>query len=110
MVYNAYACSYTNVACIIVMHNCNAFAQGDAGLTGRKIIVDTYGGWGAHGGNEKLACLNSIKLSWNGVWPPPLAGHTCIIYSTCNCRRYSKGWNLWSLLVVAKGLHALCTL
>lgn len=31
-----------------------AFIQGgpkaDAGLTGRKIIVDTYGGWGAHGG------------------------------------------------------------
>jgi S-adenosylmethionine synthetase len=24
--------------------------QGDAGLTGRKIIIDTYGGWGAHGG------------------------------------------------------------
>uniref|UniRef100_H2Y520 S-adenosylmethionine synthase n=1 Tax=Ciona savignyi TaxID=51511 RepID=H2Y520_CIOSA len=24
--------------------------DGDAGLTGRKIIVDTYGGWGAHGG------------------------------------------------------------
>merc|ERR1712100_797283 len=24
--------------------------QGDASLTGRKIIVDTYGGWGAHGG------------------------------------------------------------
>jgi S-adenosylmethionine synthetase len=24
--------------------------QGDAGLTGRKIIVDTYGGWGRHGG------------------------------------------------------------
>ena len=23
---------------------------GDAGLTGRKIIVDTYGGWGGHGG------------------------------------------------------------
>jgi len=22
----------------------------DAGLTGRKIIIDTYGGWGAHGG------------------------------------------------------------
>ena len=33
---------------------CGAFniggPQGDAGLTGRKIIVDTYGGWGAHGG------------------------------------------------------------
>jgi len=24
--------------------------NGDAGLTGRKIIVDTYGGWGSHGG------------------------------------------------------------
>jgi S-adenosylmethionine synthetase len=24
--------------------------QGDAGLTGRKIIVDTYGGYGRHGG------------------------------------------------------------
>mmetsp|Transcript_4478 Transcript_4478/g.13586 ORF Transcript_4478/g.13586 Transcript_4478/m.13586 type:complete len:390 (+) Transcript_4478:96-1265(+) len=24
--------------------------DGDAGLTGRKIIIDTYGGWGAHGG------------------------------------------------------------
>merc|ERR1712106_415530 len=24
--------------------------QSDAGLTGRKIIVDTYGGWGAHSG------------------------------------------------------------
>merc|ERR1712228_1071480 len=33
---------------------CGAFIIGgpmaDAGLTGRKIIVDTYGGWGAHGG------------------------------------------------------------
>ena len=24
--------------------------MGDSGLTGRKIIVDTYGGWGRHGG------------------------------------------------------------
>ncbi|RME68277.1 MAG: methionine adenosyltransferase [Verrucomicrobia bacterium] len=24
--------------------------EGDCGLTGRKIIVDTYGGWGRHGG------------------------------------------------------------
>lgn len=24
--------------------------QGDSGLTGRKIIVDTYGGWASHGG------------------------------------------------------------
>merc|ERR1739848_506600 len=25
--------------------------QGDAGLTGRKIFIDSYGGWGAHGGD-----------------------------------------------------------
>merc|ERR1711959_64450 len=24
--------------------------HGDAGLTGRKLIIDTYGGWGTHGG------------------------------------------------------------
>lgn len=39
--------------------------QGDAGVTGRKIIVDTYGGWGAHGGgafsgkDPTKVCLSS---------------------------------------------------
>lgn len=36
--------------------------QGDAGLTGRKIIVDTYGGWGAHGGGGKLKA--SLRYKW----------------------------------------------
>ena len=31
--------------------------HGDTGLTGRKIIVDTYGGRGAHGGGETRVCL-----------------------------------------------------
>lgn len=39
---------------IVHINPCGLFIiggpQGDAGLTGRKIIVDTYGGWGAHGG------------------------------------------------------------
>uniref|UniRef100_A0A671YJ67 S-adenosylmethionine synthase n=1 Tax=Sparus aurata TaxID=8175 RepID=A0A671YJ67_SPAAU len=36
--------------------------QGDAGLTGRKIIVDTYGGWGAHGGLDgPKSILNKYK-------------------------------------------------
>ena len=38
----------------IVINPSGKFDRGgpaaDAGLTGRKIIVDTYGGWGAHGG------------------------------------------------------------
>ena len=29
---------------------CHRSPQGDAGLTGRKIIVDTYGGYAPHGG------------------------------------------------------------
>ena len=43
--------------------------QGDAGLTGRKIIVDTYGGWGAHGGGafsgkdfSKVCSLSHLKF------------------------------------------------
>jgi S-adenosylmethionine synthetase len=39
---------------ILHINPCGSFViggpMGDAGLTGRKIIVDTYGGWGAHGG------------------------------------------------------------
>ncbi len=30
--------------------------KADAGLTGRKIIVDTYGGWGGHGGTSNRCC------------------------------------------------------
>ena len=48
-------CLYMIVVMIAVVVHSLSFAaflvtQGDAGLTGRKIIVDTYGGWGAHGG------------------------------------------------------------
>lgn len=45
---------YLDDKTIVHINPCGAFViggpQGDAGLTGRKIIVDTYGGWGAHGG------------------------------------------------------------
>lgn len=39
---------------VVHINPCGTFIHGgpmgDAGLTGRKVIVDTYGGWGAHGG------------------------------------------------------------
>jgi len=45
---------YLDDDCVIHINPCGDFViggpMGDAGLTGRKIIVDTYGGWGAHGG------------------------------------------------------------
>ncbi len=43
--------------------------QGDCGLTGRKIIVDTYGGWGRHGGGAFSA---RIRRRWT-VRPPTWA-------------------------------------
>ena len=39
--------------------------QGDAGLTGRKIIVDTYGGKGAHGGGAFSGKDPSNFGSWH---------------------------------------------
>ncbi|KAI8424408.1 hypothetical protein MSG28_002920 [Choristoneura fumiferana] len=45
---------YIDEKTVVHINPCGLFIiggpQSDAGLTGRKIIVDTYGGWGAHGG------------------------------------------------------------
>ncbi|GAB0093499.1 S-adenosylmethionine synthase [Sergentomyia squamirostris] len=45
---------YFDANTTVHINSCGVFIiggpMGDAGLTGRKIIVDTYGGWGAHGG------------------------------------------------------------
>ncbi len=51
--------------------------QGDCGLTGRKIIVDTYGGWGRHGGGafsgkdptkvDRSACYAARHIAKNVV-------------------------------------------
>jgi S-adenosylmethionine synthetase len=40
---------------------------GDAGLTGRKIIVDTYGGWGAHGGGA-FSGKDPTKVDRSGAY------------------------------------------
>ncbi|KAL6575806.1 methionine adenosyltransferase sam1 [Orobanche hederae] len=39
----------------------------DAGLTGRKIIVDTYGGWGAHGGGA-FSGKDASKVHRSGAY------------------------------------------
>merc|ERR1712117_637310 len=59
--------------------------QGDAGLTGRKIIIDTYGGWGAHGGG-----------AFSGKDPTKVDRSAAYI-----CRQMSKS-------VVKSGLSARC--
>ncbi len=39
----------------------------DAGLTGRKIIADTYGGWGGHGGGA-FSGKDSSKVDRSGAY------------------------------------------
>ncbi|KAK6937218.1 S-adenosylmethionine synthetase, N-terminal [Dillenia turbinata] len=41
--------------------------HGDAGLTGRKIVVDTYGGWGAHGGGA-FSGKDPTKVDRSGAY------------------------------------------
>ena len=41
--------------------------HGDTGLTGRKIIVDTYGGKGAHGGGA-FSGKRSIKVDRSAAY------------------------------------------
>merc|ERR1712007_422890 len=59
--------------------------QGDAGLTGRKIIIDTYGGWGAHGGGA-FSGKDPTKVDRSGAY---------------QCRQMAKS-------VVASGLCKRC--
>lgn len=59
--------------------------QGDAGLTGRKIIIDTYGGWEAHGGG-----------AFSGKDPTKVDRSAAYI-----CRQMAKS-------VVSSGLAARC--
>ena len=47
--------------------------HGDAGLTGRKIIIDTYGGWGAHGGGA-FSGKDPTKVP-HGWYPDPEEPH-----------------------------------
>ncbi|KAF4529018.1 hypothetical protein B566_EDAN016867 [Ephemera danica] len=54
VVHDIIPAKYLDENTVIHINPCGPFICGgpqcDAGLTGRKIIVDTYGGWGAHGG------------------------------------------------------------
>src|SRR6202035_897167 len=44
--------------------------MGDAGLTGRKIIVDTYGGYSRHGGGA-LSGKDATKVERSGWYMGP---------------------------------------
>ncbi|XP_028399586.1 S-adenosylmethionine synthase-like [Dendronephthya gigantea] len=56
--------------------------QGDAGLTGRKIIVDTYGGWGAHGGGA-FSGKDSSKVDRSGAYAARWAAKSLVAAKLC---------------------------
>ncbi|XP_065928711.1 S-adenosylmethionine synthase-like [Magallana gigas] len=82
--------------------------QGDAGVTGRKIIVDTYGGWGAHGGGafsgkdfSKVDRSAGYAARWvakslvkAGLCKRVLVQGT--EYEESNLRKISMLWTFWS--------------
>jgi S-adenosylmethionine synthetase len=55
----------------IVINPSESFVIGgpvsDAGLTGRKIIADTYGGWGGHGGGA-FSGKDATKVDRSGAY------------------------------------------
>ena len=57
--------------------------QGDAGVTGRKIIVDTYGGWGAHGGGA-FSGKDPSKVDRSGAYAARWIAKSLVAAKLCN--------------------------
>lgn len=55
----------------------------DAGLTGRKIIVDTYGGWGAHGGGA-FSGKDSTKVDRSAAYAARWVAKSLVKAGLCN--------------------------
>ena len=56
--------------------------MGDAGLTGRKIIVDTYGGWGAHGGGA-FSGKDSTKVDRSAAYAARWVAKSLVAAGLC---------------------------
>lgn len=56
--------------------------HGDAGLTGRKIIVDTYGGWGSHGGGA-FSGKDSTKVDRSAAYMARHAAKSLVAAGFC---------------------------
>ncbi|KAG9395270.1 S-adenosylmethionine synthetase [Carpediemonas membranifera] len=55
----------------------------DAGLTGRKIIVDTYGGWGSHGGGA-FSGKDSTKVDRSACYAARWIARSLVDNRLCN--------------------------
>ena len=66
--------------------------HGDAGLTGRKIIVDSYGGWGAHGGGA-FSGKDPTKVDRSGAYACRWVAKSLVKAKLC--RRWFGAVGLW---------------
>ncbi len=57
--------------------------QGDAGLTGRKIIVDTYGGWVSHGGGA-FSGKDPSKIDRSAAYMARYVAKNCVAANLCD--------------------------
>jgi S-adenosylmethionine synthetase len=57
--------------------------HGDAGLTGRKIIIDTYGGWGAHGGGA-FSGKDTTKVDRSAAYAARWAAKSAVAAGLCH--------------------------
>ena len=57
--------------------------EADAGLTGRKIIVDTYGGWGAHGGGA-FSGKDASKVDRSGAYAARWIAKSLVAAGLCD--------------------------
>jgi len=55
----------------------------DAGLTGRKIIVDTYGGWGGHGGGA-FSGKDSTKVDRSAAYAARWVAKSLVANGFCD--------------------------
>jgi len=57
--------------------------QGDAGVTGRKIIIDSYGGWGAHGGGA-FSGKDPTKVDRSGAYAARWIAKSLVAAGLCD--------------------------
>ncbi|CAM9869308.1 unnamed protein product [Chrysoparadoxa australica] len=57
--------------------------HGDAGLTGRKIIIDSYGGWGAHGGGA-FSGKDSTKVDRSAAYAARWVAKSLVAAGLCH--------------------------
>ena len=73
--------------------------HGDAGLTGRKIIIDTYGGWGAHGGGA-FSGKDPTKVDRSGAYIVRQAAKSIVANGLAKRALVQVGPSAWSLFLL----------